>query len=233
METLNILVADLTHTSAFFLRSVLRSSGHRVSIAFSEREAIEKVATGLFDVVLADAHPFAAQTGDLLDGLRETLPAIPALLVTDVPEAMERSIPHVFGVVPKPLRLPQLWHSLAQAADHLDRLREKRDHVRRSVDLSVELRVGARRVRARATNLSLGGVQVDTGCGGDAWRIVSLAGAQLRARLNLGDDGATLELPARLAYVDGTDGAPEHVGLAFDAVDAAKQHRLREFLIAA
>ena len=85
-------------------------------------------------------------------------------------------------------------------------------------------------MKARAINLSLGGVQVDAGGAGDAWHIVSLAGSRLQARLFLGGDGATLELPARLAYVDGTDGAPDAVGLAFAEIDSANRSRLERFL---
>jgi len=232
MDCLNILIADLTHTSAYFLRSILRAHGHRVSIAFNEREALDKVATGLFDLVMADAHPFATDTGDLFDGLRATLPDIPALLVTDLPEGGTHPLSNVFSVLPKPVRIPTLRHTLARAAEHLDHLREHRRHTRRTVDLPVELSIGHRRVLARAINLSLGGVQVDTG-EGDAWRILSLAGGDLRARLSLGTDGATLELPARLAYVDGTDGMPEHVGLAFGSVASSVRSQLQQFLTAA
>jgi len=231
MDTLNILVADLTHTSAFFLRSLLRAEGARVSIALSGREALDKAGTGLFDLFVLDAHPFEADTGTLLEGLRDLLPAIPALLVTDLPEAQTRALPHVWSVVRKPLRLPDLRDALGRASRHLRVLREQRRHVRRTVDVPVELCAGPRRVQARALNLSLGGVQVDTG-DGDAWRILSLAGRDLTARLALGGDGA-VELPARLAYVEGHDGAPAQVGLAFGSVSAGVRERLREFLIAA
>jgi hypothetical protein len=135
-------------------------------------------------------------------------------------------------VVSKPVRLPAFRDSLARASRHLARMRDQRQHVRRSVDLPVELSVGARRVQARAVNLSLGGVQVDS-ADGDAWRILALAGGELRARLALGGDGGALEVPARLAYVDGHDGAPEHVGLAFGALAQAVRARLEHYLIAA
>ncbi|MHC5020656.1 MAG: PilZ domain-containing protein [Planctomycetota bacterium] len=233
LEPLNVLVADLTHTSAFFLRSVLRAGGHRVSLAFSEHETVDKVATGLFDVVVADAHPFADCTLDMLASLQHLVPGLPAVITTDAIDALERPIPHAFSVVGKPLRLNLLEDSLAAAARHLEALRDKRRHVRRDVDLDVELRVGHRLVRARAINLSLGGVQVDTAGGGAAWHIVALAGDRLRAKLHLpGGDGAALELPAKLAYVDGTDGAPEHVGLAFPRVPGKARSRLEQFLVA-
>lgn len=232
MEPLHVLVVDLTHTSAFFLRSLLRAEGARVSIALTGREAMEKAATGLFDLFLLDAHPLEAETGALVAGLRELLPAIPALLVTDLPEGQPWTLPPVWHVVRKPLRLTELRTSLARAHRHLARLREQRRHVRRAVDLPVELAVGARRVPARALNLSLGGVQVDT-TDGDAWRILALAGGELRARLALGGDGAALELPARLAYVEGQDGAPSQVGLAFGSVATSVREQLRRFLTAA
>lgn len=232
MDPLNVLVADLTHTSAFFLRSVLRSGGHRVSVAFSGNEAVDKVATGLFDVVVADAHPFAECTLELLESLQHLVPGLPAVVTTDALDALERPIPNAFSVVAKPLRLELLNDALAAAARHLEALRDKRRHIRRDVDLDVELRVGHRLVRARAINLSMGGVQVDTAGGGAAWHIVALAGDRLKAKLHLpGGDGAALELPAQLAYVDGTDGAPEHVGLAFPRVPANVRTRLEQFLV--
>lgn len=234
LEPLNVLVADLTHTSAFFLRSVLRAGGHRVSIAFSEHETVDKVATGLFDVVVADAHPFADCTLDMLESLQHLVPGLPAVVTTDAIDALERPIPNAFSVVGKPLRLNLLEDSLAAAARHLEALREQRRHIRRDVDLDVELRVGHRLVRARAINLSMGGVQVDTAGGGPAWHIVALAGDRLKAKLflpNAGTDGAALELPAKLAYVDGTDGAPEHVGLAFPRVPTNVRSRLEQFLV--
>lgn len=234
MEPLNVLVADLTHTSAFFVRSLLRAAGHRVSLALRPDEALAKVETGLFDVVYVDGDPGDAGTRALCAGLTERAPGLPLLLCTEPGRAAPPG-GDVFAVLVKPLRLGRVIGALRQAAMHLQRLREQRRFMRRTVDLKVEVWLGASRVQARAVNLSLGGMQIDAGGGAEAWRLVARAGTSLAARVFLEDaasDGAALEVPARLAYVD-AEGASDQVGLAFRAVPEGTRARLERFLTAA
>ncbi|MCI0340614.1 MAG: PilZ domain-containing protein [Planctomycetales bacterium] len=226
---LNVLVADLTQTSGYYLRSVLRSAGHRASLAFTREGAMAKVSTGLFDVVIADVDVARPEGSGLLREVAELCPGLPLVLATEWATPPAPLETEVFCVLEKPLRIARIADMLDRAADHLRGLSEKRRHLRRVVDLSIEIVLGAERLRARATNLSLGGVQVEAPGAGEAWRRIGRSGAPVQARLRLGD-GAALDLPARLAYVEAFPGDSEQVGLAFTGLATSQRNRLEAYL---
>jgi CheY-like chemotaxis protein len=114
-----ILVVEDEEQLARMARLVLSQHGHRVVVASSGDEAIERLATERFDLVISDLGLGAGKNGwDVAQEVRERWPSTHFVLVTgwgaaiDPKEAQARG---VHEVIAKPYRIADL----RQVADHV------------------------------------------------------------------------------------------------------------------
>lgn len=127
-----ILIADLVEESAFFLRALLRDT-HAVSLATQSEFAIELLAGGIFDAVVADVgyQPGAPAEAVLAAANAWELPVI-ALAHPHAARAL-RADPRVTGVLAKPIVPAEVIKAVRRAVAvapvmDLDRYREATDH---------------------------------------------------------------------------------------------------------
>ncbi len=117
---MNVLVHDIPSTVGFFVKSVLRSQGHRAAASESPEDAARKLDTALFDALVFGP---AGLSRDLADFIQREFPRMPVVLA-GVPVAVEAS-GQVAEVLPAPLsacRLAGAFRRLARRRE--ERLRE-------------------------------------------------------------------------------------------------------------
>ncbi|MGE5621227.1 MAG: response regulator [archaeon] len=92
----NILVADDSITSRILLKDILESAGFSVSLAVDGTDALAKIKTGNFDLIVTDVEMPRMNGFDLTRALRqdEKFKAVPVILVTALssPEDKTRGI---------------------------------------------------------------------------------------------------------------------------------------------
>ena len=91
---------------------VLRTGGHTATTAASGEEALDRLATESFDLVVSDLSMGAGMNGwDLADQVRRRWPTLPVVLLTgwgasiDLAQAQEHG---VTGVLSKPYNMADL-----------------------------------------------------------------------------------------------------------------------------
>src|SRR5436853_3151466 len=82
MSTEKILVVDDEQSMAQFLGIVLRKEGYQVSTANNGRDAMEKVKSESFDVVITDIKMPGMAGIQLLQGLKKHDPTLPVVIMT-------------------------------------------------------------------------------------------------------------------------------------------------------
>jgi len=116
---MNVLVYDSPVSIARLVRSVLRAHGHRVSISDEPSDAMEKLATTLFDALVIG--PTGAPQ-DLAERLEREFPGLPLILA-----GVEVAVPaagQVAAVFPAPLSPRRLIAAFARLDQ--ERLRQIR-----------------------------------------------------------------------------------------------------------
>lgn len=125
---MNVLVYDAPASVAHLVRALLRSLGHRVSLAADAEDATLKLRTALFDAVVLGPAGAPEALAALLEGELSGTPVVLAGVPVAVPPAGQ-----VAAVLPAPLSPLRL----AETFRRLERAREER--VRK---LPVELEAG-------------------------------------------------------------------------------------------
>lgn len=116
---MNVLVYDSPASVARIVRSVLRAQGHRVSISEEPADAMEKLATALFDALVIGPSGAPREVADCLE--RE-FPGLPVILA-----GVEVAVPadgQVAAVFPAPLSPRRLIAAFSRL--DLERIRQIR-----------------------------------------------------------------------------------------------------------
>ncbi|MCU0723761.1 MAG: hypothetical protein MUC63_09140, partial [Planctomycetes bacterium] len=161
MAKVNVLVADHNNACAFFLKSLLVPQGFGVSLSFRCEETMAKLSTGLFDTALFDVHESDAETLTVLRDVNNLLPGMP-LVVLLAPGAPAIQGVDVFLGIEKPIRMESFASAMRSVRDAVTALDNRRRCLRREVNLPAEICAAGRTIFCRATNLSSGGMQVET-----------------------------------------------------------------------
>jgi CheY-like chemotaxis protein len=234
MAKVNILVADHNNSCAFFLKSLLQPQGFGVSMSFSPAETMTKLSTGLFDTVLFDLNDTGAQTLRTLCDINQLLPGMPLVLIQP-PDTRLLDGVDVFLGIEKPIRLGAFADAMRSVRDAVTALDNRRICPRKEVNLPAEICAGGRTIFCRATNLSAGGMQVETM---DRTRVrrgleallIDKDRGPILVRLFLGRH-QVWEFNTSVAYVERCRfQSPEQVGLAFTAMSDRQKKELDTFL---
>ena len=144
----------------------------------------------------------------------------------------------VFCGIERPLRVKAIAEVMERVKNTVTSLDNRRAHPRREVSLPAELNAGGRTIFCRTTNISAGGLQVETltrsrvrkglealfrnrNCG------------EILARIFLGER-KVWEFKTKLAYVERFRfHQPEQVGLSFTDLDEGLDAELKSFLATA
>lgn len=217
---LNVLIFDPERCCSSIVRCILRGRGLRASVSYDLEEAGRKFETGLFDVVFVDASAEPEGCALFIESIHTLTPGIPVILLHRgaVPESLAAA--KIFKHVAKPIRVGAICRAVEQAAEVL-RTVELRRWPRRPVDLTVEVAEGAQRVTCHATNLSLGGLLVESPRQDDAavsrfQDFFSREHASTLLASIPGAEGRTLKLTGTIAFTEQAhDDRVSHAGIAF------------------
>ena len=106
---MNVLVYDSPVSIARFVRSLLRSQGHRVSISSEPMDALEKLGTTLFDSMVIGPLGAPRELAEYLEGELPNLPIVLAGVEVAAPAAGQ-----VAAVLPAPLSARKLLAGFAK-----------------------------------------------------------------------------------------------------------------------
>ncbi len=239
MARINVLIADLQKSCAFFLKSILARDGFGVSISVDRSEAIAKAETGLFDIMICDLDFSSDQSFDLIAEINDLLPGLPVIIATDWELRFPLRGLDVFAIVEKPIRISRLAEVMLRAKRAVTAIEDARCFHRMDVDLPVEVIAGGKRVLCKATNISSGGVQVESvPTDGRIRKMMGLSpaikannGYPMRTRIYF-ERHKPEEFHTRLAYVERFRlSSPEQVGLSFTNMSSEQKKALEGFLI--
>ncbi|MHC5078087.1 MAG: PilZ domain-containing protein [Planctomycetota bacterium] len=236
MGSVNILIADHSNACAFFLKSILKSQGFGISLALNRDETLAKLSTGLFDAVLCDFDLDASASQTLIGEINEMLPGLPVVVIYS---SANKRIPagDLFCGIDKPLLAKQVIEVMTRVKNTVTSLDNRRQHPRREVNLPAELNAGGRTIFCRATNLSAGGMQVETLNRARVRRGLEALfrerrSGPIRAKLFLGGH-KVWEFKTNLAYIERFRfHQPEQVGLSFTEMNDRQKSELETFLVA-
>lgn len=235
MSSVNVLIADHQNCCAFFLRSVLSSEGFGVSLSFDSEQTMAKISTGLFDAVLCAFDCTDETSVALLGEITATVPGMPVVIV----RKMGQPVPQGFDLhasLTLPLAVAAVSRVMAKVRDCVTSTDNRRIHPRKRVNLAAEITAGGRRIFCRATNLSRGGLQVETVERSKLRKGLEAlfrepSRAPVLARLFLGKS-RIIEFEASLAYIERFRfRAPEQIGLAFATMGEEQKSELERFLV--
>jgi DNA-binding response OmpR family regulator len=122
-----ILVVDDEKTIRSFIVRVLERAGYTVESAADGQEALEKLHSGIFDLLLTDVRMDRLDGVDLLRQARSRYPDLAAILFTGhatVPSAVEALRRGAYDYLLKPVRNEDILRVVAEALN--DREREQR-----------------------------------------------------------------------------------------------------------
>jgi CheY-like chemotaxis protein len=238
MGQVNVLIADIQNTCAFFLKSVLSRDGYGISISMDEEEALAKIGTGLFDIVICDLDFSSDKSFEFISEVNDLVPGLPVIIATDWALKYPLRGLDVFAVMDKPLRIAKIREVMVRARQAVTALEDLRRSARKPVDLPAEVITRGKRVLCRATNLSSGGVQLQAlPPNGRVRKMLGLTpllkksrGESVKTRIFFGKNRVE-EFPTRLAYVERFRFAsPEQVGLSFTRVTRRQQEAIENYL---
>jgi CheY-like chemotaxis protein len=238
MGQLNILIADFQNACAFFLKSVLAKEEYGVSISTNAEEAMRKIETGLFDMAICDLDFSDDGSFRFIGEVNDLVPGMPVIIVTDWALKYPLRSLDIFSVVDKPLRIAKILEVVTRARRAVTALEDSRTHKRSEVSLPVEVLADGQRVFCKATNLSSGGVQLESiPNNGRVRKMLGLApiltrknGTPVKTRIFFGRNKIG-EFPSRLAYVERFRfSSPEQVGLSFTDLDKKQKEMLESYL---
>jgi DNA-binding NtrC family response regulator len=122
-----VLVVDDDPTTYRLLREVLAQEGYQVETAGSGREAVDKAATILFDVVLLDVRIPDLNGVEVLREVKHLSPETVVIMMTafgSIETAIETIQEGAYDYISKPLKLNDVKLTVRRALDHKRLLRE-------------------------------------------------------------------------------------------------------------
>jgi DNA-binding NtrC family response regulator len=126
-RTIAILVIDDDPTTCRLLQEVLSREGYAVETAEKGREALEKAATVLFDVVLADVRLPDLDGVEVLRALRQLSPDTVVIMMTAfgcIETAIESIQEGAYDYLSKPFKLEDVKLTVKRALEHKRLLQE-------------------------------------------------------------------------------------------------------------
>lgn len=232
---LNVLIFDPEACCSSILRCILRGRGFRTSISHDVEDAGRKFETGLFDIIFVDASAEPETCALFTESLLEMAPGVPVILLYRGEPPAFASHVKLFKAIAKPIRVGAISRAVEQATQSLS-LVEHRRWPRRAVDFAVEIVEGEERVTCHATNLSLGGILVESIPKDEA---ALLRFHQFFAREHTrtllaslpAPDGVGLKLTGTVAFAErAQDQNVCHVGIAFVGMPGHEREVLERFL---
>jgi len=130
-----ILIVDDELEMRALVKDVLEEEGHRVTIAESGRDALQRLSEGEYAVVLTDLRMQGMQGLELLSSIKETYPDINVILMTafgSVETAIEAMKQGAYDYLIKPVKNDELIRVTARAVREV-RLRREVQRLRREV----------------------------------------------------------------------------------------------------
>ncbi|MCB9622162.1 MAG: MASE1 domain-containing protein [Sandaracinus sp.] len=116
-RALRVLVLDDDDAIREVVRTALEMEGHEVEGVADGQEAIERTGAHPFDVVLLDLTMPGLGGVEVLHGIRQRHPKMPAVLMSGYDESQ---LPHDEVFLAKPFTLAALYDALAQATETTD-----------------------------------------------------------------------------------------------------------------
>ncbi|MCA9613828.1 MAG: response regulator, partial [Myxococcales bacterium] len=116
-RALRVLVLDDDDAIREVVRAALEMEGHEVEGVADGQEAIERTGAHPFDVVLLDLTMPGLGGVEVLRGIRQRHPKMPAVLMSGYDESQ---LPHDEVFLAKPFTLAALYDALAQATETTD-----------------------------------------------------------------------------------------------------------------
>lgn len=217
---INVLIYDPEGCCSSIVRCILRGRGFRASVSQEVEEAGRKFETGLFDIVFVDASADADSCALFIESIHETAPGLPILLLHRgaIPAALAGTA--TFRQIAKPIRVGAVCRAVEQAAQALTQVEHRRTP-RRTVDFTVQVAEGCELVTCHATNLSPGGMLVESLPKDEAETqrfdtFFSHEHGQALLTTLPSADGAMLKLTGTVAFLERSqDDHVCHVGIAF------------------
>lgn len=220
----NVLITDLFEESAYLVRSLLRGSGHAVSIAITRADAEAKLATGLFDMLVMDYGSVVEDNLAVGRFANDVLPGLPVVaLVSPEKESRIKGV-QLAGKFQRPIRGRLVKEVVHNALASLFRQSTRRAVQRVHVDLPIEINVAGVNFKTRTIDLSARGVAIDATDvkfkPDELEAIENVVGSgTARASLTL-DEGKIVQLSAKLAFVERHRSlSGRTIGLRFEDLD--------------
>jgi len=226
----NILVVDPLLECGVLVKGVLMGKQYGVSLSSDYDEAMQKLNTGLFDIICIDTDDTAHVR--FLNQVKNLIPDVPAIALTEkqLPAGKETKI---FSSIPKPLSIIRLTNTVKDAVKHLKGIRQKDQHC--VLNLPAEITDRKTTLRCLMTDLGLQGalVRSDLTSDPEAKQFSSffLKGLGEIATSILVKDSDPIKLNSQIAFTENRpDGNLKQAGLKFPSL-SAEQRKLVEGLI--
>ena len=124
MPAIRVLVVDDDDLSREMLAEVLARDGHAVALAADGSEALRRLESGRFDLVISDVQMARTSGFELLAAIGRSHPETPVILVTAYadPRAAMDAVSHgAADYLTKPVAIVQLRATIARALERRDR----------------------------------------------------------------------------------------------------------------
>ncbi|MCF6228034.1 MAG: PilZ domain-containing protein [Planctomycetes bacterium] len=229
----NVLITDLFEESAYLVRSLLRSNGHAVSIAITEKDAKAKLSTGLFDVLAMDFCTVVDGNMSVAQYANDELPDLPVVALTNDNNVDKLSALTISGTFSRPIRGRHVNEAITSALNTVWARSGRRTVERIHTSLPISIVVGGVKVSSTTIDLSSRGVAVDTT--NIKWKPDELEAVEdavgsgdATAELTLGE-GKIIKLSGKLAFVERHRSfSGRTIGLAFDNLDEETEIAIKD-----
>lgn len=229
----NVLITDLFEESAYLVRSLLRSNGHAVSIAITEKDAKAKLSTGLFDVLAMDFCTVVDDNYSVAEFANNELPDMPVVALTNDQNMEKLSALTIDGTFARPIR-GRIINDVVTAALNTVWAKSGRRGVERvHAALPISINIGGIKVASTTIDLSSRGVAIDTTnvkWKPDELEVVEdcVGSGKATAELTIAE-GKIIQLTGRLAFVERHRSfSGRTIGLAFENLSEETEVAIRD-----
>lgn len=236
----NVLVVDPTDSCANLLRSILIGKDYGVSLVSRYKDAMRRIETGLFDVVFLTIEKDQKEDRFVHEALK-LIPPLPIIAVSDegVGLASDPSKQSdFFSHIRRPINIRKVISVVDSAIKELlSNIEDRREYVRKTIDMLVRVSWKKKSLTCKATNLSLGGVQVEPQERAskqlkEFFKFFELKGIEKKPGRVYFEKEKELKLKYNIAYKDfSPSGKLRHVGLSFaDVKEKVKEILMKKLL---
>jgi len=138
-DAIQILIVDDQINTCKSLQAILKKSGYRSEYTLSAEEALRRVQSGHFDIVISDIHMPGMDGMQLLDEVKKIQPHLVVIMVTGyatIKSAVEAIQKGAYDYLPKPFTPDEVRVILERAAEKI-RLESENDALRRGLQPQV------------------------------------------------------------------------------------------------